>query len=112
MTSSLLESLDNLETYDDLKDWLEDVDLFMEAMCHSPHVDDLLWQEARLKNQKETSKLPEESSESIFYKPWTKELEGLTPIQSWQHWMNENTLRVEMGIPLLAHPKHKNWWIY
>ena len=22
------------------------------------------------------------------------------------HWMNENALRVEMGIPLLAHPKH------
>src|SRR6185369_505952 len=32
--------------------------------------------------------------------------EGLTPTQSWLHWMNENALRVEMGIPLLAHPKH------
>jgi len=38
--------------------------------------------------------------------PWIKEPEGLTPIQSWLHWMNENALRVEMGIPLLAHPKH------
>jgi len=49
---------------------------------------------------------PEESSESIFNKPWTKEPEGVTPIQSLQHWMNENAHRVEMGIPLLAHPKH------
>ena len=38
--------------------------------------------------------------------PWIKEPEGLTPIQSWLHWMNENALRVEIGIPLLAHPKH------
>ena len=30
----------------------------------------------------------------------------MTPTQSWLHWMNENALRVEMGIPLLAHPKH------
>ena len=30
----------------------------------------------------------------------------MTPKQSWLHWMNDNALRVEMGIPLLAHPKH------
>ena len=30
----------------------------------------------------------------------------MTPTQLWLHWMNENALRVEMGIPLLAHPKH------
>ena len=29
----------------------------------------------------------------------------MTPTQSWLHWMNENALRVEMGILLLAHPK-------
>ena len=29
-------------------------------------------------------------------KPWVKEPEGLTPTQSWLHWMNENALRVEM----------------
>ena len=27
-------------------------------------------------------------------------------MQSWLHWMNENALHVEMGILLLAHPKH------
>ena len=30
----------------------------------------------------------------------------MTPIQSWLHWMNENALCVEMGIPLLARLKH------
>ena len=59
-----------------------------------------------LKSSKRTPKPPEESRESIIDKPWTRELEGLTPIQSWQHWMNENALRVEMGIPLLPHLKH------
>ena len=30
----------------------------------------------------------------------------MPPTQSWLHWMNENALRVEMGIPPFAHPKH------
>ena len=51
-------------------------------------------------------KAPEEPSKSIFDRPCIKEPEGLTPTQSWLHWMNENALRIEMGIPLLAHPKH------
>ena len=42
----------------------------------------------------------------IFDTPWIKEPEGLTPVQSWHHRMNENALQVEMGILLLAHPKH------
>ena len=66
----------------------------------------ILWEEAKLKKQEETSKTPEKPSESIFDKPWSKEPEGLTPAQSWLHWMNENALRVEMGIPLLPHPTH------
>jgi hypothetical protein len=83
-----MESLDNLEPYDDLEDWSDDVDLFMDAMRHPPCMADTLWQEIKLKMQGKTSKTSEESSESIFDKPWTKEPEGLTPIQSWQHWMN------------------------
>jgi len=51
-----MESLDNIEPYDDLEDWSDDVDLFMEAMCHPPHMADVLWQEAKLKKQKEISK--------------------------------------------------------
>ena len=101
-----MESLDNLEPYNDLEDWSDNVDLFMDAMSQPPHMANILWEEAKLKKQGETSKTPEKSSESIFDKPWTKELEGLTPTKSWLHWMNENALRVEMGIPLLAHPKH------
>ena len=51
-----MESLDNLEPYADLEDWLDDVNLFMEAMCHPPHMADVLWQEAKLKKQKEIPK--------------------------------------------------------
>ena len=101
-----MESLDNLEPYDDLEGWSDDIDLFLDAMSHSPHMADILWEETKLKKQGETSKTTEKSSESIFDKPRLKEPEGLTPTQSWLHWMNENALRVEMGIPLCAHPKH------
>jgi hypothetical protein len=65
---------------------------------------DALWELVKLKKGK--SKALEKHSESIFDKTWIKEPEGLTPTQSWLHWMNENALRVDMGIPLLAHPKH------
>ena len=75
----------------------------MEAISNPPQHADALWELAKLKKGK--AKAPELSSESISDKPWIKEPEGLTPIQSWLYWMNENTLRVEMGIPLLAHPK-------
>ena len=67
---------------------------------------DTLWELVKLKMKKGAPKAPEPSSKSIFDKHWTKEPEGLTPTQPWLHWMNENALRVEMGIPLLAHPKH------
>ena len=99
-----MNSLDKLEPFDDLEDWSVNVDLFMEAMANPPQHADALWELAKLKKGK--AKAPEQCSESIFDKPWIKEPEGLTPTQSWLHWMNENALRVEMGIPLLAHPKH------
>ena len=78
----------------------------MDVMAHPPHMEDALWKLTKLKNRNGASKTPEQSSESIFDKPWTKELEELTPTQSWLHWMNENALRLEMAIPLLYHPKH------
>ena len=77
-----MKSFDNLEPYDDLEDWSDNVDLFMDAMSHSPHMADILWEEIKLKKQKGTSKTLEKSSESIFNKPWNKEPEGLTPTQS------------------------------
>ena len=99
-----MNNLDNFEPFDDLKDWSDSIDLFMDATAHPPQNADTLWELAKLKKGK--SKASEQTSKSIFDKPWIKEPEGLTPTQSWLHWMNENALRVEMGIPLLAHPKH------
>jgi len=87
-----MESLDNLKPYDDLEDWSDNVHLFMDAISHSPHMADILWEKVKLKKQKGTSKAPEKPSESIFDKPWIKEPKGLTPTQSWLHWMNENAL--------------------
>jgi len=49
---------------------------------------------------------PQESNHSIFNKRFMEEPEGLTPIQSYRLWMNENALQMEMGIPLVPHPKH------
>ena len=102
----------------------------MEAMCHPPHMADVLWQESKLKKQKQktephsdvhqkpeknnpqldrmgdpisginrvvTTKASQGSSQSIFDKRWIEEPEGLTQIQSYHHWMNENALRVEHG---------------
>ena len=99
-----MNSLDNFEPLDDLEDMSDNVDLFMDAMAHPPQNADALWELAKLKKGK--SKAPEQSSKSIFDRPWIKEPEGLTPTQSWLHWMNENALCIDMGIPLLAHPKH------
>ena len=99
-----MNGLNNFEAFDNLEDWLDNVDLFMDAMANPPQHADALWELAKLKKRK--AKAPKQSSKSIFDKPWIKEPEGLTPTQSWLHWMNENALRVEMGIPLLAHSKH------
>ena len=44
-----MESLDNLEPFDDLEDWSDDVDLFMDALRHPPYMADALWQEAKSK---------------------------------------------------------------
>ena len=92
------------EPFDDLEEWSDNVELFMDAMAKPTEHADTLWELAKLKKGK--AKAPEQSSDSIYDKPWIKESEGLTPTQSWLHWMNENALRVEMSIPLLSHPKH------
>ena len=78
-----MNNLDNFEPFDDLEDWSDNVDLFMDAMPHPPQNADALWELAKLKKGK--SKAPEQSSKSIFDKPWIKETEDLTPTQSWLH---------------------------
>ena len=55
-----MESLDNLEPFDDLEDWSDNVDLFMDAMAHPPQMADALWELVKLKKGK--SKAPEKSS--------------------------------------------------
>ena len=51
-----MDSLGSFEPYDDLEYWSNDIDLFMEAMCHPPYMADVLWKEAKFKKQKEDSK--------------------------------------------------------
>jgi len=46
-----MESLDNLEPYDDLEDWSDDVDLFRDVMSHSPHMADILWGLVKIKKK-------------------------------------------------------------
>ena len=65
-----MNSLDNFEPFDDLEGWSDNIDLFMDAMANPPQHADALWELAKLK--KEKAKAPEQSSESIFDKPWIK----------------------------------------
>ena len=65
-----MESLDNLEPFDDLEDWLDNIDLFMDAMAHTAQMADALWEMAKLKKGK--SKAPEQSNKSIFDHPGLK----------------------------------------
>ena len=37
-----IETLDNLEPFDDLEDWSDNIDLFTEAMAHPPDMVDAL----------------------------------------------------------------------
>jgi hypothetical protein len=78
-----MNGLENFEPFDDLKDWSNNIELLMDAMANPPVHADMLWELAKLRMGK--AKAPEQSSESIFDKPWIKELEGLTPTQSWLH---------------------------
>ena len=52
-----MNDLDNFESFDDLKDWSDNVDLFMDAMANSPQHADALWELAKLKKGK--AKAPE-----------------------------------------------------
>ena len=62
-----MNSLDNFEPFDDLEDWSDNIDLFMDAMAKPPEHADALWELAKRKKGK--AKVPEQSSESIFDQP-------------------------------------------
>ena len=52
-----MDGLDNFEPFDDLEDWSDNVDLFMEAISNPPQHDDALWELDKLKKGK--AKAPE-----------------------------------------------------
>ena len=62
-----MNGLGNFEPFDDLDDWSDNVDLFMDAMANPPEHRSALWELAKLKKGK--TKAPEQSSKSIFDKP-------------------------------------------
>ena len=78
-----MNGLENFEPFDDLEDWSDNVVLLMDAMAKPTEHADALWEQAKLK--KGNAKAPEQSSDSIYNKPYINELEGLTPTQSWLH---------------------------
>ena len=78
-----MNGLDNIEPFDDLEEWSDNVDLFMDAMANPAQHAYALWEPAKLKKGK--AKAPEQSSKSIFDNPWIKEPQGLTPTQSCLH---------------------------
>ena len=47
-----MNNLDNFEPFDDLEDWSDNVDLFMNAMANLPEHADALWELAQLKKGK------------------------------------------------------------
>ena len=47
-----MNSLDNFEPFDDLEEWSDSVDQFMDAMAHPPQNADTLWELAKLKKGK------------------------------------------------------------
>ena len=65
--NQFMNSLDNFKPFDDLEDWSDNVDLFMDAMANPPQHADALWELDKLKKGK--TKAPEQSSKSIFDKP-------------------------------------------
>jgi hypothetical protein len=51
-SDQFMNSLDNFEPFDDLEDWSDNVDLFMDAMANPPQHADALWELAKLKKGK------------------------------------------------------------
>ena len=67
-----MNSLDNFEPFDDLEDWSDNADLFMDAMAHPPQNVDALWELAKLK--KEKSKASEQTSSRFSTNPGLRSL--------------------------------------
>ena len=62
-----MNGLENFEPFDDLEEWSDNVELFMNAMAKPTEHADALRELAKLKKGK--AKAPEQSSDSIYDKP-------------------------------------------
>ena len=62
-----MNSLENFEPFDNLEEWSDNVELFMDAMAKPTEHADALWELVKLKKGK--AKAPEQSSDSIYNKP-------------------------------------------
>ena len=62
-----MNKLKNFQPFDDLEDWSDNVNLFIDTMAHPPQMADALWESVKLKKGK--SKAPEQPSKSIVDKP-------------------------------------------
>ena len=47
-----MNNLDHFEPFDDLEDWSDNVDLFMDAMANPPEHANALWELAKFKKEK------------------------------------------------------------
>ena len=47
---SIRNNLDNFEPFNDLEDWSDNIDFFMDAMTNPPEHADALWELAKIKN--------------------------------------------------------------
>ena len=61
-----MNGLENFEPFDDLEDWSDNVELFMDAMANPPKHADARWELAKRKKGK--AKAPEQFSDSIYDK--------------------------------------------
>ena len=73
-----MNSLDKLEPFDDLEDWSDNIDLFMDTMANPPQNTDTLWELAKLKKGK--SKAPEQSSKSTLTNPGSRSPKDWLPL--------------------------------
>ena len=56
-----------LNRFDDLEEWLDNLELFMDAMAKPTEHADAFWELAKLKKGK--AKAPEQSSDPVYDKP-------------------------------------------
>ena len=69
-----MNGLDNFEPFDDLKDWSDNINLFMDAMANPPQHADALWELAKIKKKK--PKLQNNPTSQSLTNPGSRSLKG------------------------------------